>query len=46
MASTSAREIALKVLTDYPGRAKPGDLLEEMLTTHDPERRERSPHTL
>ncbi len=42
MASTSAREIALKVLTDYPGRAKPDRLLEEMLTTHDPERRERA----
>jgi 16S rRNA (cytosine967-C5)-methyltransferase len=42
VASTSAREIALQVLTQYPGRAKPDDLLEEKLTAHDPERRERA----
>ena len=42
MARISAREIALKVLTEYPGRAKPEDLLENLLTTHDPERVERA----
>jgi 16S rRNA (cytosine967-C5)-methyltransferase len=42
VASTSAREIALRVLTHYPGRAKPDDLLEDLLVAHDPERRERA----
>jgi 16S rRNA (cytosine967-C5)-methyltransferase len=42
VASISAREIALKVLIGYPGRAKPDVLLEEMLVAHDPERRERA----
>lgn len=42
MARLSAREIALKVLTEYPGRAKPEDLLEHLLVTHDPERAERA----
>jgi 16S rRNA (cytosine967-C5)-methyltransferase len=40
--SLSAREIALRVLTEYPGRAKPDTLLEEFLTRYDPERRERA----
>jgi 16S rRNA (cytosine967-C5)-methyltransferase len=38
----SAREIALKVLTEYPGRSKPDHLLEEYLRAHDPERKERA----
>lgn len=42
MATIPAREIALRVLTEYPGKAKPDDLLEEFLTTYDPERRERA----
>ena len=42
MPSMSAREIALRVLTRYPGRAKPDDLLERMLTEEDPERKERA----
>ncbi len=42
MASISAREIALNVLTQYPGRTKPDSLLEEMLAAHDPDRRERA----
>jgi 16S rRNA (cytosine967-C5)-methyltransferase len=40
--SISAREIALKVLTDYPGRVKPDILLEKLLVSHDPERKERA----
>jgi 16S rRNA (cytosine967-C5)-methyltransferase len=42
VASISAREIALRVLIEYPGRSKPDDLLEELLRAHDPERRERA----
>ena len=42
MASIPAREIALKVLTEYPGRSKPEDLLENLLATYDPERVERA----
>lgn len=42
MTRISAREIALKVLTDYPGRAKPDVLLEELLTSYDPARNERA----
>ena len=42
VASIPAREIALRVLVDYPGRAKPDDLLEDLLSQHDPERRERA----
>ncbi len=42
MARIPAREIALKVLTEYPGRAKPEDLLEDLLVTYDPERVERA----
>ncbi len=37
-----AREIALRVLLDYPGRAKPDELLERYLRELDPERRERA----
>ena len=40
--SIPAREIALKVLTEYPGRAKPEDVLEDLLVTYDPERVERA----
>jgi 16S rRNA (cytosine967-C5)-methyltransferase len=42
VASITAREIALEVLMNYPGRAKPDDLLEQMLAEHDPDRRERA----
>jgi 16S rRNA (cytosine967-C5)-methyltransferase len=42
VASIPAREIALRVLTEYPGRSKPEDLLERLLATHDPERVERA----
>jgi 16S rRNA (cytosine967-C5)-methyltransferase len=42
VAQLSAREIALKVLIEYPGRAKPEDLLEHFLGTYDPERVERA----
>jgi 16S rRNA (cytosine967-C5)-methyltransferase len=42
VASISAREIALAVLIGYPGRAKPDDLLEDLLRTHDPDRKERA----
>jgi 16S rRNA (cytosine967-C5)-methyltransferase len=42
VARISAREIALEVLVDYPGRAKPDDLLEQILSTHDRDRRERA----
>jgi 16S rRNA (cytosine967-C5)-methyltransferase len=42
VASMQAREIALKVLTDYPGRAKPDQLLDQMLVEYDPERKERA----
>jgi 16S rRNA (cytosine967-C5)-methyltransferase len=42
VSSISAREIALKVLTEYPGRTKPEDLLEDLLRTYDPERVERA----
>ncbi|MFH1313765.1 MAG: 16S rRNA (cytosine(967)-C(5))-methyltransferase RsmB [Candidatus Eisenbacteria bacterium] len=42
MTKLSAREIALRVLTEYPGRAKPDDLLEELLGRFDPDRRERA----
>jgi 16S rRNA (cytosine967-C5)-methyltransferase len=42
VASIPAREIALKVLTEYPGRCKPEDLLENLLATYDPERVERA----
>jgi 16S rRNA (cytosine967-C5)-methyltransferase len=38
----SAREIALRVLNEYPGRAKPEDLLQDLLATYDPERNERA----
>jgi len=38
----SAREIALRVLIEYPGRAKPDELLERYLRDFDPERRERA----
>jgi 16S rRNA (cytosine967-C5)-methyltransferase len=38
----SAREIALRVLSEYPGRSKPDMLLEEFLARSDPERRERA----
>jgi 16S rRNA (cytosine967-C5)-methyltransferase len=40
--SLSAREIALRVLTEYPGRSKPDVLLEELLARSDPDRRERA----
>jgi 16S rRNA (cytosine967-C5)-methyltransferase len=40
--TASAREIALKVLIEYPGRARPDELLERILREHDPERRERA----
>ncbi len=40
--TASAREIALRVLVEYPGRAKPDELLERYLREHDPERRERA----
>jgi 16S rRNA (cytosine967-C5)-methyltransferase len=40
--TASAREIALRVLLDYPGRAKPDELLERILREQDPERRERA----
>jgi 16S rRNA (cytosine967-C5)-methyltransferase len=42
VARMSAREIALKVLIEYPGRAKPEDLLERLLVAEDPERVERA----
>ncbi len=42
MTKLSAREIALRVLVEYPGRAKPEALLEEYLSRSDPERRERA----
>ncbi len=42
MASISAREIALRVLIDYPGRAKPDELLERYLKQYHLERRERA----
>ena len=42
MARLSAREIALKVLIEYPGRSRPEDLLEHLLTTYDPDRAERA----
>ena len=42
MARLSAREIALKVLTEYPGRSRPEDLLERILATYDPDRAERA----
>jgi 16S rRNA (cytosine967-C5)-methyltransferase len=42
VASMSAREIALKVLIQYPGRAKPDEVLEEILRELDPERKERA----
>jgi 16S rRNA (cytosine967-C5)-methyltransferase len=42
VASISAREIALRVLIQYPGRVKPDELLEELLIEHDPERKERA----
>jgi len=42
VASTPAREIALRVLTEYPGRSKPEDLLEHLLEAHDPQRVERA----
>jgi 16S rRNA (cytosine967-C5)-methyltransferase len=38
----SAREIALKVLIEYPGRARPEDLLERLLVANDPDRAERA----
>ncbi|MFZ1946621.1 MAG: 16S rRNA (cytosine(967)-C(5))-methyltransferase RsmB [bacterium] len=37
-----AREIALKVLIEYPGRARPEDLLERLLVANDPDRAERA----
>jgi 16S rRNA (cytosine967-C5)-methyltransferase len=40
--AVSAREIALEVLLSYPGRAKPEDLLEDLLETRDPGRTERA----
>lgn len=42
MAGISAREIALRVLIEYPGRSKPDALLEELLVRYDPARRERA----
>ncbi len=42
MTSISAREIALKVLIEYPGRAKPEDLLQDYLSRYPLERRERA----
>ncbi len=42
MGNISAREIALRVLIEYPGRAKPDELLERYLEDFDPERRERA----
>ena len=42
MARISAREIALRVLIEYPGRSKPDMLLEELLVRYDPARRERA----
>jgi 16S rRNA (cytosine967-C5)-methyltransferase len=42
VAYMSAREIALQVLIRYPGRAKPDQVLEDLLREHDPERKERA----
>lgn len=42
MGNISAREIALRVLIEYPGRAKPDELLEKYLRQFELERRERA----
>lgn len=42
MTSISAREIALRVLVDYPGRAKPEDLLQHYLCQCRLDQRERA----
>jgi len=42
MPARSAREIALQVLLEYPGRAKPDELLGELLTGDGLERRDRA----
>jgi len=42
VASIPARELALRVLIEYPGRGKPEDLLQHLLATYDPERVERA----
>jgi 16S rRNA (cytosine967-C5)-methyltransferase len=42
VARISARDIALQVLTQYPGRSKPDDLLEQLLVDHQADRRDRA----
>lgn len=42
MTAISAREIALRVLVDYPGRAKPEDLLQQYLCKSHLDHRERA----
>lgn len=42
MTAISAREIALRVLVDYPGRAKPEDLLEKYLSESCLDQREKA----
>ena len=42
MPGKSAREIALKVLVEYPASDKPDELLDRLLRKHRPERRDRA----
>jgi 16S rRNA (cytosine967-C5)-methyltransferase len=42
MRAIPAREIALRVLVEHPGKARPDEYLERLLTVYDPERSERA----